>query len=66
MLIERFERASSFMYEAEPGLSNTGSSFVNNTDAYGAGHSAGMSFSTGSNTLGSWQRSLGSGSDSRD
>ena len=64
VLIERFERASSFMYAAEPGLSNTGSSFINNTDAYGAGHSAGMSFSTGSNSLGSWQRSLGSGSGS--
>ena len=64
VLIERYERASSFMFAAEPSLSNTGSSFINNTDAYGAGHSAGMSFSTGSNSLGSWQRSLGSGSGS--
>lgn len=65
VLVERFERAQEFMYAAEPGLSNTGSSFVNNTDAYGVGHSAGMNFSSGSNSLGSWQRSLGSGSGSR-
>lgn len=57
VLVERYDRAEELMNLTVPGLQR-GSSFVSDTHAYGAGRRAGLSFTTGSNAINTWQRSL--------
>jgi hypothetical protein len=62
VLMEKKERARNVMRSTTPGLSAGRGSYVTDRDAYGAGHQAGSSFSTGSHAMGGRRRALGRGS----